>query len=224
MNKKNLRLIVDIVMTVMLPLLMAYSLIGEQNHEILGSLMLVLCILHHVLNLKWYSALFHGKYGIKRIIRTALDMILLVIMFALPISGILMSKHLYTFINVPSAASTSRELHLLLSYWGFVLMCIHAGTHLVPAGKKLLRKNKTAWIAVHAAWCAIAGYGAYVFVRRSMHEYMFRKTMFAFIDTSESKIVFFLDFTAVMLLFILVGYILLTDFRKRKTNTTKEKT
>ncbi|MBR5938005.1 MAG: DUF4405 domain-containing protein [Clostridiales bacterium] len=221
MSQKRIRLIVDIVMIVVLPLLMAYSLVGEKNHEILGSLMLILSIIHHVLNRKWYRALPKGKYGVKRIIRTVLDVLLLVIMFALPISGILMSKHLYTFIHIRGVASTSRELHLLLSYWGLVLMCIHAGTHLVPVVGKLLREKRSARIAVYAVWCAVSGYGAYVFVRRSIHEYMFRKTMFAFIDTSESKAVFFLDYAAVMLLFMFVGYILFSEFRKKETNTTK---
>lgn len=210
-------------MTVMLPLLMAYSLIGEKNHELLGSLMLVLFFLHHVLNRKWYAALPKGKYGTRRIFRTVLDILLLLIMFALPISGILMSKHLYTFIRIRGVASTSRELHLILSYWGLVLMCIHAGTHLVPVVRKILRKSRTAGIAVHAVWCAVSGYGAYVFVQRSMHEYMFRKTMFAFINTSESKVRFFMEYAAVMLLFMFVGYILFMDLRKKKTETNKEK-
>ena len=209
-------------MTVMLPLLMAYSLIGEKNHELLGSLMLVLFFLHHVLNRKWYAALPKGKYGTRRIFRTVLDILLLLIMFALPISGILMSKHLYTFIRIRGVASTTRELHLILSYWGLVLMCIHAGTHLVPVVRKILRKSRTAGIAVHAVWCAVSGYGAYVFVQRSMHEYMFRKTMFAFINTSESKVRFFMEYAAVMLLFMFVGYILFMDLRKKKTETNKE--
>lgn len=184
--------------------------------------MLVLFFLHHVLNRKWYAALPKGKYGTRRIFRTVLDILLLLIMFALPISGILMSKHLYTFIRIRGVASTSRELHLILSYWGLVLMCIHAGTHLVPVVRKILRKSRTAGIAVHAVWCAVSGYGAYVFVQRSMHEYMFRKTMFAFINTSESKVRFFMEYAAVMLLFMFVGYILFMDLRKKKTETNKE--
>ena len=36
MKKKNIRMTVDISMTVLLPMLMAYSLIGEKFHEIAG--------------------------------------------------------------------------------------------------------------------------------------------------------------------------------------------
>ena len=62
--KKNTRLIIDISMTVLLPILMAYSLIGEQFHEIAGTLMLVLFIAHHVMTRGWYKALFKGKYNV----------------------------------------------------------------------------------------------------------------------------------------------------------------
>ena len=43
---KKRKLLIDISMTVLLPLLMAYSLIGEKFHEIIGTLMLVLFITH----------------------------------------------------------------------------------------------------------------------------------------------------------------------------------
>lgn len=42
MKKHNIRLIVDIAMTVLLPVLMAYSLIGEMLHEIIGTAIFVL--------------------------------------------------------------------------------------------------------------------------------------------------------------------------------------
>ncbi|SEM35457.1 hypothetical protein SAMN04487770_1354 [Butyrivibrio sp. ob235] len=42
--KKKIRIIIDISMTVMMPLLMAYSLIGELFHEIAGSLIFILFI------------------------------------------------------------------------------------------------------------------------------------------------------------------------------------
>ena len=46
-------MIIDILMTMLLLVLMAYSLVGEQVHEILGVLMFGLFIAHHVINRKW---------------------------------------------------------------------------------------------------------------------------------------------------------------------------
>ena len=44
MNKKRIRLLVDIGMVILLPLLMAYSLIGEKFHEMIGTVMAVLFV------------------------------------------------------------------------------------------------------------------------------------------------------------------------------------
>ena len=58
---KCVRIIIDILMTVLLSILMAYSLVGEQAHEILGVLMFALFIAHHVINRKWWTGLFQRK-------------------------------------------------------------------------------------------------------------------------------------------------------------------
>ena len=125
MKKNRVRMIIDITMTVLLPLLMAYSLIGEMFHEIAGTAIFVLFIAHNILNRKWYKVLFKGKYNARRIFQTVLNLTLLIFMILQPVSGILMSKHLYTFLPAFSVSAFARSLHLILAYWGYVLLCIH---------------------------------------------------------------------------------------------------
>ena len=201
-------------MTALLPMLMAYSLIGEQFHEIAGTLMFALFITHHVLNRGWYRALFRGRYTAKRIFQTGLNMALLVFMILQPVSGILMSKHLYTFINIPGAAASVREIHLLLAYWGLVLMCIHAGTHLtVPLGKLLRCKAKNRGILIGILG-AVSLYGCYAFVKRQLADYMFMKTAFVFFDYSEPRAMFIIDYTAIMILFMCIGCLIMSGLMK----------
>lgn len=204
MAKKRIRMITDIAMTVLLPMLMAYSLIGEKLHEVIGTLMLMLFILHHVLNRKWHGSVFRGKYNARRYFQTGLDLLLVVFMIAQPLSGILMSKHLYTFIQVPGVSAAARESHLCLAYWGYVLLCIHAGTHLTAPLRKL-REKKTAFYATVTAGAAVSIYGAFAFVKRQFPGYMFRRSLFAFFDYSEPRIQFFLDYLAIMILFMAAG-------------------
>lgn len=205
MAKKRIRVIVDISMTVLLPMLMAYSLIGEKFHEIIGTLMFALFVLHHVLNRKWYCSVFKGKYHARRTFQTVLDGLLVVFMLAQPISGVLMSKHLFTFIQIPGISATAREIHLCLAYWGFVLLCIHAGSHLSIILRKPKEKKKTLFISVAVADVLISAYGIFAFIKRQFPDYMLRKTTFVFFDYSEPRIVFFLDYIAVIALFVLVG-------------------
>ena len=168
MKKHNIRLIIDIAMTVLLPMLMAYSLIGETFHEIVGTAVFVLFIVHHILNRKWYGALFKGKYNARRIFQTILDILLLVFMLLQPISGILMSKHLYTFLPTLPISAQARSIHMLLAYWGYVLICIHAGTHLAAPMKNLFMKSKKIFAAVCVTAVCISVYGCAAFIKRGL--------------------------------------------------------
>ncbi len=221
--KKNTRLIIDISMTVMLPLLMAYSLIGEKFHEIAGTLMLVLFITHHILNRGWYKSLFKGKYSARRIFQTLLNMLLLVFMILQPLSGILMSKHLYTFIRIPGTTASARTVHLCLAYCGFVLMCLHAGTHLTVPFGKLQLKNKNVWIMMMILLSAASVYGIFAFVRRGLADYMFLKSVFVFFDFYEPRINFFLDYFSVMILFAFAGYWIIRGLTALETSEKGKK-
>lgn len=207
MNKKNIRMIIDISMTVLLPMLMAYSLIGEKFHEIAGTMMFALFIAHHIMNIGWYKALFKGRYTARRAFQTILNMLLLVFMIMQPVSGVLMSKHMYTFIHLPGT-STAREVHLLFAYWGFVLMCLHVGTHLGTPLGKLQRNKKKVWYAVIGIMAVISIYGCYAFVKRQLSDYMFRRAAFVFFDFNEPRMWFFLDYLAIMILFAFAGYLI----------------
>ena len=127
---KTTRKILYAAMVLLLPMLMAYSLIGEAFHEVAGTLMLALFILHHWMNRAWWKNLFKGQYSPQRVFQTALNLLLLIFMIAQPLCGILISKHLYTFLPTDGVSSVARAIHLPLANWGFVLMSLHAGTHL----------------------------------------------------------------------------------------------
>ena len=198
---KTKRRILDAAMVLLLPLLMAYSLIGEAFHEVAGTLMLVLFILHHWLNRKWWKSLFRGKYSPQRVFQTALNLLLLLFMICQPLCGILMSKHLYTFLPTDGVSSVVRAIHLPLANWGFVLMSLHAGTHL---GAMLPKGRKKA--AVLGCLGAVSLYGAYAFVKRQIPAYMFLKLPFVFFDYSEPRVFFLADYLAVMILFTMLGY------------------
>ena len=188
-------------MVLLLPLLMAYSLIGEAFHEVAGTLMLALFLLHHWMNRAWWKNLFKGQYSPQRVFQTALNLLLLIFMIAQPLCGILISKHLYTFLPTDGVSSVARAIHLPLANWGFVLMSLHAGTHLsamLPKGRKKA--------AVLGCLGAVSLYGAYAFVKRQIPAYLFLKLPFAFFDYSEPRVFFLADYLTVMILLTMLGY------------------
>ena len=60
--------LVDIAMTILLFVLMAYQLTGPFAHEWAGAAILVLFIAHHILNRQWFCGLGKGKYTAVRIL------------------------------------------------------------------------------------------------------------------------------------------------------------
>lgn len=209
--KKKIRIIVDCGMVLLLPLLMAYSLVGEAAHEYLGIGMLLLFAAHHILNAAWWKHLLRGRYTPLRIFGTAVNLALAIIMLALPISGMILSRHVFRFLHLGGAAA-ARTVHLLASYWGLVLMSVHSGMHgNVMMG--MIRKNTNPrqpskikiWslriIAVLLAIC-----GIYAFAQQKISSYLFLRTQFVFIDFSKPMALVLLDYLAIAALFAVAGY------------------
>jgi|GEM_PF-6246490 len=71
-------MIVDLLMTILMLVCMAYQLTGNFAHEVLGMVLLVVFILHHILNRHWYGALSKGRYRKLRVMLTLTNAVLLV--------------------------------------------------------------------------------------------------------------------------------------------------
>ena len=101
MKKKQIaRIAVDVLMTAVLLLLMAYSLVGETTHEWLGIGMGVLFVCHHVLNRRWSRNLLKGKYSPYRILQATLVALVMLTMLGSMVSGIILSRHVLVFLPV----------------------------------------------------------------------------------------------------------------------------
>ena len=193
--------IVDAVMSVLLLVLMAYQVTGEAAHEWIGMCMTVLVIIHQILNRKWYSALFKGKYNIYRTLSTVIN-VLLILSFALTaFSGMSMSGHAVPFLYGMAPISFARRTHLSMSHWSFVLMGLHLGMH-IPAmmsgmkrqgkaqGKEQGKEqgnnqDKTSFIPA-CFFTVLAGIGLWLFLRNGIPDYLFFRVPFAFLDYDKA--------------------------------------
>ena len=199
-------------MTVALMLLMTYELIGRAAHEWIGVSMFVLFVLHHILNGKWSRNVLKGKYTALRLFQTVLVICVLLCMAGSMISGIILSEHVFAFLSIRSGQSWARTWHLLCSYWGFVMMSLHLGFHwsmMMAMAKKHFGESSRlrTWI-LRAVGAGIAAYGVHAFGNREIGSYMLRRSEFVFFDFEEPLVFFFLDYIAVMGLFVFIGHYL----------------
>ena len=209
--KKHIRILVDCGMVLLLPLLMAYSLVGEAAHEYLGIGMFLLFVTHHILNIAGWKHIFCGKYTLLRILGTAVNLTLAMIMLALPISGMMLSRHVFRFLHF-NGASMARTVHLMASYWGLVLMSVHAGMHGSMISGMLRKKFNIRRSSTAGAWVLrpiavlLAVCGIYAFAEHKISSYLFLRTQFVFIDFSQPVALVLLDYLAIIALFAMVGY------------------
>ena len=216
-----IKLCADALITAALLFLMGYQFWGETAHEWVGTGMFVLFILHHILNLNWYKRLFKGNYTAKRTVTLCVDILVLLAMLALMYSGIVMSSHVFAFLPIESGIALARKLHILGAYWGFILMSLHLGLHWnMILG--MLRKHvklpvsRARDTALFLASAVIAAYGVYVFISRNFATYLFLQSEFVFLDYSEPKLLFYLDYLALMGLCIFITHYASKLYRRKK--------
>ena len=213
-NKTAVRRLVDLLMTVVLVLLMAYFLTDQEIHEWLGAGMLVLFIAHHILNRKWLKVLNRGKYTPFRVLQTALVLLVLFCMLGSMLSGIWMSQYVFDFLPTQGHMGLARAAHLLCAYWGFLLLSAHLGLHwgiMLGAVRKAVGNKKpsalrTAVLRVLTA--RISGYGVYAFFKHQIADYLFLRSHFVFFDYEQPPALYALDLLAMMGLWIALAYYL----------------
>lgn len=223
--KAVIKLAIDVVMTLALLFLMGYHFWGEVLHEWVGAGMLVLFIVHHILNGHWHKTLFKGKHNAFRIITLCVDLLVLLAMLAQMYSGIVMSRYVFGFLPSTGGLSLARRLHILGAYWGFLLMSLHLGLHwnmilgMFRKTAKIKSNSNVRSIISFIVGLSIAGYGVWAFFGRDFPTYLFLKSEFVLLDYSEPKILFYIDYLALMGLCIFIAHYSTKLIRKFKKKT-----
>ena len=219
-SRTTAKRVIDFLMTALLMMLMAHHFIGQMMHEWIGVTMLILAIAHNVLNRNWYKNLFHGKYSAYRVLLTIIDILTIFATVGLIFSGIALSGHAFAFLRISGGAAFARELHHVSAYWMFVLASIHLGLHWDMITRKIrqtahldTRKRTT---ALRIAALLISVYGSYAFVKHEMPQYMLSLIDFSFFDYAQPKVWFFLEYFAIMGLFVNAGHVVSCVARTKK--------
>lgn len=218
--KLKTKIFIDILMTLGLLFVSGYQFWGEVPHEWAGAGMFVLFIVHHLLNLSWHKNVFKGRYTAVRVFQIIVDVSLFIAMLLQMYSGIVLSRYVFSFLPIESGLALARKLHILGAYWGILLMSLHLGLHwnmMIGIIKKRMgikdRSSIRSLIGGLLGGC-IAVYGLSVFIRRDFLTYLFLKNEFVFLDYNESKMLFYLDYLALMGLCIFIGHYIAKICRK----------
>ena len=208
---QHLRMTIDITMTILSIILMGgnYLFPADIVHEILGVGLFVLWALHIILNRRWYGAIFKGKYNPYRVMQTVINCCILICTIFLMISGIILSNHIFTFLNIQGGLGFARIAHLLASHWYYLFMSLHIGLHV---GR--LFQNATAKIIPRIILALVCAYGIYAFIARGVWKYLILQQQFFFFDLERGYILFALDYISIIILFATISHFIAKLLKK----------
>ncbi len=124
---KNIKLIIDVAMIASMFYSMSLHLFGVGVHKMIGLLTFVLFIVHNLLNRKWYKGLCKGKYSPVRIAHTVTNLLVILAIVGVMVSGVMLSKEMAQGFD---GMTTGRILHNVSSYIGCIGIAVHIGFHL----------------------------------------------------------------------------------------------
>ena len=223
---QRLRMTIDITMTILSIILMGgnYLFPADLVHEILGVGLFVLWGLHIALNRRWYGAIFRGKYNPYRVMQTVINCCILICTIFLMISGIILSNHIFTFLNIQGGLGFARIAHLLASHWYYLFMSLHIGLHVgmifgnkgtsTSAGPSTGSGTTSTAIIPRILLALVCAYGIYAFIARGVWKYLILQQQFFFFDLERGYILFALDYISIIILFATISHFIAKLLKK----------
>jgi hypothetical protein len=198
------KIALDIAMTVLL--LCAYNsqLARETAHIYIGIAIFVLFVIHIFINSNWFKTIFKGKYMPRRIVMTALNILLVLAAVTLMITGILEARWETSFLQYEGEV-TLRQLHTTTAYWFWPLIGVHLGLHW-GMFTKFIGKNNFIITAMRILACLFAAFGVWSFLDRDMFSKLFLGFSFDYWPQERPSILFFAETFSIMGLFVFVTY------------------
>ena len=133
------------------------------------------------------------------------------------ISGIILSNHLFTFLNIQGSLGFARIAHLLASHWYYLFMSMHIGLHVGMIANRIEESQpqfKARKIISNILLSLACAYGVYAFIIRGVWKYLILKQQFFFFDLERGYILFAVDYISIIILFATVSHFIAKLLKK----------
>jgi hypothetical protein len=127
MNVLRIRLLLDFLAVAFIIACLAYWWLDNLSHELFGTALFVLVIVHNVFNRRWYGGVTKRKLDAVRIVNLVTIACLAIGMTIMLVTSLLVSRNLFPFTAL-SGAFAVREIHMFAAYWVLLIIAVHLGT------------------------------------------------------------------------------------------------
>ncbi len=121
------RLVLDGMAAGLLLFAFSYYWQGNVAHEIAGTGMFLLIVVHNIFHRRWFATLANKRPGVQRDkCNIAVTLVLLTGMLALLATSLVISETLFAGLRLDDDF-TARQIHVGVAYWLLVIVAIHLG-------------------------------------------------------------------------------------------------
>jgi len=217
-----IRLVIDLSMTVLMFIAMAYHITGNTIHELVGVTLVLLFIIHNILNRRWYKTIFKGKYSVRSILSIVVNLLFLISMAVVIISSVPISRDILPFIPANNEMLFI-QIHVMTSYWGFIFMAVHIGMSwgtIINAVRKMTGITGTSRIrtlSLRVIAVLIVIYGVQASIERDMFYKLTVYNPFGW-GFDDSSMEFLVDHLSIMGIYISGTHYVLKFVQKQDKN------
>jgi Domain of unknown function (DUF4405) len=205
------RLAFDLIAGGLLLLGLAYWWLGNTVHELAGTGMFLLVIVHNVFNRRWYGRVSKEKRHGRGLFNITITFALGIAMLVLLVTSVLISNAL-SGVMPAYGGFTVRQIHTLAAYWVLVIVSIHLGLRwpmIMGLARNLFGLSKTSTIrttALRVAAVAIAILGVWSSFELGLGTKLAMQVTLDWWNFEESVLGFFVHCIAITGLYITVTY------------------
>lgn len=220
-----MRLVFDLVAAGLLLFAFSYWWLGNVAHELAGTAMFLLVIVHNVFNRRWYGTFAKTRRETRGLLNIVVTILLLVAMLALLVTSVLISNALSGIMSA-YGGFTVRQIHTLAAYWVLVIVSVHLGLRwpmLMGVARKLsgiAQPNALRTLVLRAVAVLIAIYGVWSSFELAIGTKLSMQATLDWWNFEESVAGFFVHCIAIAGLYIVPTHYLMKWLQSRKRRTT----
>jgi hypothetical protein len=202
--KQILRIALDIAMTVLLLCALAYRITGDAVHKWGGIVISALFAIHIFINRHWFKTMFKGTRKLRRVLLTAVNLLLVIAAATLIITGVLETLWTPSFLLIEGGI-TLREMHTTAAYWLLPLTGVHIGLHW-EMFSKFTGKNNLIIAITRIFAILLLAFGVWSFYDRDMFAKLFLGFSFDYWPLEKPVILFFAETLSIIGIFVFITY------------------
>lgn len=207
----RIRLILDFASLALVVLCLAYWWLGNLSHEVFGTTLFALVIVHNVFNRRWYLNVTRNLGDGPRLLNAATIACLATTMAVMPVSSALISRDLFPFLSLAGAYAV-REIHMFVAYWLLMILALHLGTRWAVVMKLfrgvfgIERPNVFRSVALRLLTFAAAAWGVHSTIEMGFGPKLMLTHTLDMWDFNESALGFFVNYGSIVCLYAAVTH------------------